>query len=348
MADLTFVIPVGPMHTDIVQQAIASVDAQTIPCEIIVIYDRHSRGAGWARNQGLSDPEVGEYISFLDADDVLEPDFAECALQALDHYAQMRKGGVRYAYTDWYGHDGKEHKAADPCVVWTENTNHLVTAVVPTAFARAIGGFDEAMQGVEDADFYMRLRIAGLCGLHVNAPLLHYRAGGQRSLAARKSGEETRSLHYMATRYGGYNLMGCCGDSTPGPVMPNGEPNEGDILVQAQWMGNMQKRGLATGTIYARTSYPKYLYVNEKDAALSPNLFKRVSSPLQASNGIVLQPAYKPEGVSWQATAEAMFGGGVQPVASKPIEYKPHGVGKKKSDVVKQAQEWSKIEGSDL
>lgn len=348
MSQLTFVIPYAPYHSDIKQQAIDSVKAQTTPCEHIVVYDDEGKGAGYARNRGLAAVHT-EYVSFLDADDMLDPRFAEICLGVLEHYAQSGRTDPRYVYTDWLEAHNEARKAPDPCEAWTNQTFHLVTTVLPTGKARLIGGFDEAMAGVEDVDFYVRLRIAGLCGIHVNAPLVHYREGGQRSITARASGQEALAQQYMSNRYGGYSLMGCCGDSTPGPTGPDNEPLEGDVLAQAQWQGNRQERGRATGRLYPRTSFPKMLYVSEVDVQAAPQHWRRIHSPQQAANGIVLQPQYKPGAGNWQDVANAMFGGAQPaPQPSAPVEYKPHVAGRSKSAVIAkaQAQEWTRVEGN--
>lgn len=342
MNNLTFVVPVGIYHQEIAQRAIDSVKAQTVPCEIVVIHDHNSQGAGWARNQGLAQAS-SPWISFLDSDDTIDPRFAEICLGILEQYSQSHTD-PRYVYTDWLGVENVAFKAPAPCDAWTNKTFHLVTTVLPTERVRLIGGFDEQLQGAEDADFYVRLRLSGVCGLHVNAPLVHYREGGQRSITARENGQEAYAQQYMTNRYGRIPMMGCCGDPTPGPLMPEGEPNEGDVLVQAQWAGNMQKRGLSTGTIYARTSYPKMLYVNAADAEKSPHLFKRMQSPMQAANGVILKPQYKAGEVAWQDTIGALFGGGQAQPAIQPIEYRPNVAGRSKTDTLKKAQEWTRVE----
>lgn len=345
MTHLTFVIPVAGYHQAIAQRAIDSVNAQTIPCELIVIHDTEGRGAGHARNRGL-ERVVTNYVAFLDADDVIDPRFGEICLGVLDQYQQSGKDDPRYVYTDWLGVENVAHKAPEPCDGWMDGTFHLVTTVLPTDRVRLIGGFDELLQGAEDADFYVRLRLSGVCGLHINAPLVSYREGGQRSITARANGAETAAKIYMTNRYGGMN-MGCCGDSTQGPTGPTNEPLDGDILAQALWHGNRQERGRATGRLYPRTSYPKMLYVSADDVNAAPQHWKRVNSPVQAANGVILQPQYQPDG-HWQDTMNALFGGGQPQAPSQPVEYKPHVAGRSKKAVLEQAQkqEWTKVEGS--
>lgn len=335
LTKLTFVVPVGPYHQDVVHRAIESVRAQTTPCELIVINDEQGRGAGYARNRGI-ERTSSDYIAFLDADDTIDPHFAEITLGILEQYFQSHTD-PRYVYTDWLGINNAVHQAPEPCEAWTNQTFHLVTTVLPTDRVRLIGGFDEAMP-IEDADFYVRLRLSGVCGIHVNAPLVHYREGGQRSITARASGAEAAAQLYMTQRYGGYDFMGCCGDNTPGPIGPTNEPQPGDVLAQAQWHGNRVERGRVTGRLYGRTSYPKTMYVAKDDVLAAPQHWKQINDIAQASNGVILQPGYTPE-PSWQDTMDSVFGGGSAPAqASQPIEYRPNTTGRSKKDVLAKAQ----------
>jgi hypothetical protein len=58
---------------------------------------------------------------------------------------------------------------------WLQSGLHAVTALIPTQWARDVGGFDEELPGWEDWDFFIKLTIAGYCGQRVPEPLLAYR-----------------------------------------------------------------------------------------------------------------------------------------------------------------------------
>lgn len=88
------IIPVAPSHLEIVTDAIASVQAQTVPCEVIVEYDHDQRGAAHTRNKGVRRSN-GLFLVMLDADDILHPTYVESALRA------YRPGG--YVYSHWIG-----------------------------------------------------------------------------------------------------------------------------------------------------------------------------------------------------------------------------------------------------
>lgn len=323
MPELTICVPAAPYHKEAVNHAVASIQAQTIRCDYLVFEDHTMRGAGYARNQLLRRVNT-EYVSFLDADDTLEPDFAEKCFLILGQIT-----GNRYVYTNWY--EGDQIKTApSPCDLWTQQTYHLVTTVMRTADVRRIGGYDEQMPGAEDTDFGIRLKLSGVCGVHLNAPLLHYRTGGKRSIELRNSGREALMQQYMKERYGEYT-MGCCGD-TPVQTKPDGEKHDGDVMAMALWAGNRQERGRVTGRIYPRASRPKIVYVDPLDVSASPNLWQKVSA-MPSSQPPVLMPQYQQQSPlaqpgDWRTAGNAAFGGGQpqtapqQPV-SQDWQYKP-------------------------
>lgn len=339
MTELTVVIPIGPYHLDVAQRAVASVAAQTLPCRVLTVEDQDGRGAGYARNQGLRQVRT-EFVSFLDADDTLEPRFAELCFDILSLVP-----GRRYVYTNWYEGDAVK-VAPSPCDLWTNQTYHLVTTLMRTDDVRRVGGYDEVMPGAEDTDFGIRLKLSGVCGIHLNEPLLHYNTGGRRSKDLRMSGRETVMQQYMSERYKEFT-MGCCGDYDL-PKTPVGERQDGDVLAMALWNGNRQERGLATGRLYPRAGNNKIVYVDPRDVAAAPHLWKKVSA-MPSNAAPMLQPAYQQNlntTGDWRGAANAAFGGGVAPrPADEPFvpaqmewEYKPVENTRTVSDKLKIAQ----------
>jgi hypothetical protein len=325
---------------DVATRAVESVKAQTVACASLVYQDDEGRGAGYARNRLLEAVKT-PLVAFLDADDTIDPQFAEYCIRVWGTVA-----GKHYIYTNWK--DGERvHRAAAPCDMWTtvrvaeipshedaadfvregnmwvRKTWHVVTTVIPTEYARRIGGFDENMTALEDVDFYKRLTISGVCGVHVNAALFNYRSGGQRSIDARVEKDESglrpeeKMMLYMSQRYGGFT-MGCCGDNHPIDTNP-GEKMDGDVLAQAQWQGNRRERGTHSGRLYPRASFPKVIYMDPLDIAKRPDLWKRVSSAQTVTNPI-LQPGYQRQPASLQSVANLAFGGGQPQQQSAPVQ----------------------------
>lgn len=264
MSEITVITPVAGYHDDVLERAAASVRGQTVACQHVVFRDEARRGAGWARNRALEQVRT-RFLVFLDADDWLEPTFAQ---ETLAQYEATR----RYVYTDWW-EDGRRMDA--PGCAWTNRTAHLITTLLPTAWARAVGGFDEALRGGEDTAFYMALVMRGLCGVRLARPLLHYGAEGQRSKAFMASDEYARLQAILSARYGGQTVA-CCNGTGPMNNTVQGEPQPGDVLAQALYAHNHTARGRSTGRLYAYASYPDLLWVDPQDIEAGPNMFQRV------------------------------------------------------------------------
>jgi hypothetical protein len=278
-SNLTFIIPIGLSHQHLAQRAIASVKAQTIPCELLSQVDEHSEGPGVIRNRLLAKVTT-PFVSFLDADDWLEPSFAE---KTLAEY--QRIGGNRYVFTDWFTVDGVIIET--PCLSGTNGeavsaptrkpycggTWHPITTLIPTDWVRAIGGFDEQLPAVEDTDAYLKLCTSFRCGHRLPVALFHYSPGGGRAAMFRSSPDYDRTMRELTARYGGQ--MGCCGDHQNPPV-PVGEKQPGDVLAMALWHGNREEYGRVTQRFYPRIAMPQTAWVDPRDVAQSPALWRLV------------------------------------------------------------------------
>ena len=263
MTNLTFLIACAPYHRKLVQRAIDSVNAQSVPCDYLVYLDEELHGPAFGRNELLAQVET-PFVSFLDADDWLHPAYAERVL------AHWREG--HYVYTDWMQDD--DHKPA-PDKPWCSGTWHPVTTLIPTAWAKAADGFDETFPAAEDTDFYLRLTTGGLCGLRLPEPLFYY---GKEGIRARNFVDDTAlydsTMRTIGERYTG--LVGCCGDKTVAETPAPNEPFEGAVLAMAVWGGNRQQRGFGTGMLYPRAGNGRRIYVHVADIEAAPEHWRRV------------------------------------------------------------------------
>lgn len=261
---ITFVTPVGSYHT--ADLATAQVAAQTVPCQHVIIQDTDSRGPGWARNQGTAQVTTS-LIAFLDADDKIAPTWAEETLAAFE-----ASGGRRYIYTD-HLQDGKRIEA--PKCAWTNRTWHVITALLPTAWVKSVGGFDETLPAFEDTDLFLRLISTGHCGARLARPLFTYGADGERSAKWYGTPVYDAVMRYFSRQYGGRTMGSCCGDPQPGDLVAVGEHLDGDVMAEAAWAGNRPQRGRATGRIY-RTGNWKRTWVDPRDIDVQPELWNIV------------------------------------------------------------------------
>jgi hypothetical protein len=323
MPDLTFVIPIGPAHIGLSRRAIDSVKAQTVPCLWLAMHDEKRRGPGYLRNQML-ERVTTEFVSFLDADDWVEPTFAEETLAA-----HQSIGGGKYIYTDWL--DADKHPIAAPCLNGPNGTTisandrqpycggawHVLTTLMPTEWARSIGGFDEYLPAVEDTDFYLKLCVTMHCGYRLARPLFHYSPDGGRAKEFRTSPDYHKVMGALTQRYGG--KVGCCGGDSK-VVPPTGEKQPNDVQAMALWHGNRTEYGRVTGRVYPRISFPKTTWVDPRDVSQSPALWKLLDQkPVDAFTGLTQVAQIAELGMAGiKAQAKTMVAEPPPPVQTKP------------------------------
>jgi glycosyltransferase involved in cell wall biosynthesis len=195
---VTIVIPnfdLGPY----VAQAIESALAQThAPVEVIVVDDgsrddslariratpgfqagrvelvaQANGGVARARNAGAARAR-GDYLVFLDADDLLEPTYVARCLEAL----QAAPASVAYAYTQMrYFGAAEGIYRSKRFGRWKLIRGNFVnaSALVRRQAFEAVGGFDPRMTGHEDHALWVAMLARGWGGVFVPEPLLRYR-----------------------------------------------------------------------------------------------------------------------------------------------------------------------------
>ncbi len=121
-------------------------------------------GACVSRNRGFTH-SVGEFIAFLDADDLWKPDKLKSQLQALENNP---KADVAYSWSDCIDEESKflrrggYSRASGDVYPQLLLLNFLENGSNPLIRRQAItdiGGFDESLPAGQDWDFYLRLAI---------------------------------------------------------------------------------------------------------------------------------------------------------------------------------------------
>ncbi len=194
-------------------QTIASVLAQThAPREIIVVDDgstdesaeiiasfgdpvrlirQKNQGESVARNVGIRAAE-GDYLAFLDADDLLEPTSYERMLSALDG----RSDAVALMGAAWFDRDpAKPYRQYPPIAssflpnIIRGNFGPPHCWLTPRSVVEQAGGFEESMRYFEDWDFWWRVALTGAKLVPVNHLGALYRHHPQSQLATVSSAD---------------------------------------------------------------------------------------------------------------------------------------------------------------
>jgi glycosyltransferase involved in cell wall biosynthesis len=156
--------------------------------------EQPNRGLAAARNAGF-EAARHEWIIPLDADDVLEPDYAAAAGAALEAHP-----AAAFAFTDYrvFGTENYVERVPDYNLYQLLDRNVLTYAALirKRDWAEA-GGYDQAMapSGYEDWEFWLKLGARGRYGLHVPRVLFGYRKHGPSLL------DTARAQHAKLTAY---------------------------------------------------------------------------------------------------------------------------------------------------
>ncbi|MBD2430239.1 MULTISPECIES: glycosyltransferase [Fischerella] len=128
----------------------------------IKVFSFDNAGGNVSRNRGLKQA-IGEFVSFLDADDLWTPDKLESQLNALKANPQV---AVAYSWTDYIDEQGKfllsgTHITANGNVYeQLLVSNFLENGSNPLIRREALvelGGFDESLTAAQDWDMWLRL-----------------------------------------------------------------------------------------------------------------------------------------------------------------------------------------------
>ncbi len=136
-------------------------------------------GLAASRNRGIHRAK-GEYISFIDADDLWTPDKLAAQYQALQEHPQAQ---VAYSWTDWIDLDDRLIRPAARLSFEGRVYEYLVlldflgcgsNPLIRREFLLHVGGFDESLPAAEDWDLWIRLAAQGefVC---VRSPQILYR-----------------------------------------------------------------------------------------------------------------------------------------------------------------------------
>ncbi len=209
---VTVIIPTYN-YAEYVREAVESVIGQTYrPIEIIVVDDgsqdntreelagfinagqiryiyQDNRGLAAARNTGLRSAG-GEYISFLDSDDLIDEKKIEVQAGYLEQHPEY---GVTFSDFRFFKGNDRSSLIKPPVHHSGELTlrdfirgNFIPvhsTLVRQDLFKRA-GYFDESLRECEDSDLWIRAMIAGIRFFYIDKVLAYYRLHGRQMVGS--------------------------------------------------------------------------------------------------------------------------------------------------------------------
>jgi len=150
-------IVVDDGSTDGTREYIESLDYDALR----TVYRDEAKGLSNARNAGIKASD-GEYVMFLDSDDILYPHAAETLVSIIDERPDECVG--TFASKKLVTHRGREKVRKVPLGKMTEPTLENVRAIGGPSSAtfrrdalEEVGGFDESFDAREDLDLYLTL-----------------------------------------------------------------------------------------------------------------------------------------------------------------------------------------------
>lgn len=144
------------------------------------LINKKNGGVSSARNLGFEHAR-GEFLAFLDADDIWSEDFLQCGIDSLS-----KNSDAGLVYTDLIIIDeknissnqvkkGKSGEILDDLLLWED---HVISPpsgmIVRRSVINRVGQFDEQLSNNADQDFYMRVS-AKYPIERIDRPLLRYR-----------------------------------------------------------------------------------------------------------------------------------------------------------------------------
>lgn len=242
--------------------------AQTFVSSRVKVISQENRGASAARNRGLSEAK-GDFIQFLDADDLLAPDKIELQIKLLSteknkyciasgEWARFYKSPseAKFIYQPLW----KDMSPVDWLVcAWQEHwMMHPGSWLIPRDIVLKAGLWDESLSLNDDGEYFCRVILASKGIKFCPKVRSYYRSGLPKALSARK---DTNALDSLYRSY---------------------EKNVNNLLL----INSSEKTKMACATVFKRFIYEVY--------PLVPNLRKQAQEKVLQLGGSGIKPSGGP------------------------------------------------------
>ncbi|WP_304062830.1 glycosyltransferase family 2 protein [Pedobacter glucosidilyticus] len=182
----------------------------------IKIVDSENKGQCAAANLAFAH-STGDYIKFIDADDLISPDFLALQIE------KITGNDTQIASAEWgrfYGDDLSTFKL-NPEPVWKDmkpidwlvdsfwngpNMMQCALWLIPRKILEKSGLWDKRLSLINDFDFFIRVLLAADEIKFTKGAVLYYRSGINNSLSRQKSREAYESA-FLSTKLGIENLL---------------------------------------------------------------------------------------------------------------------------------------------
>ena len=167
----------------------------------IKVVDKKNRGLPDTRNKG-SEVAEGEFLTFLDADDKIDPKYYSRAIKVLQHYDDLHFVGCWTKYFEGSEHTWPTFNPEPPLILYHNLVNSGALIFRREAFFDA-GKNDEHMtfQGFEDYDTVISAVEKGLNGVVIPEKLFYYRVRPNSMIRSISTVKKLSIAQYISNKH---------------------------------------------------------------------------------------------------------------------------------------------------